>query len=90
MVCGMLLFIIVYSVYVKIIGVFLNVLVYGLGEIFFFVLSVFYGWFFIIFFVVGSGVGILFGFIYYIGIVSLFYLIVGVNNLVCLVFLYII
>lgn len=67
MVSGIVFIILVDNVYVKIIGVFLNVFVYGLGEILFLVLSVFYGKFFFIFFVVGSGVGIFLGLIYYIG-----------------------
>lgn len=67
MVGGILVLIIVKNVYVKILGVLLNVLVYGLGEIFFLVLCLFYGKILVILFVVGSGVGIFFGLIYFIG-----------------------
>lgn len=68
MACGTLLVISVHSVYVKIIGVSLNALAHGLGEISFLALSAFYGRFSITSFAAGSGAGILLGPIYYTGI----------------------
>lgn len=67
MACGTLLVISVHSVYVKIIGVSLNALAHGLGEISFLALSAFYGRFSITSFAAGSGAGILLGPIYYTG-----------------------
>ena len=78
MACGTLLLITVNSVYVKIIGVSLNALAHGLGEISFLALSSFYGRFSITSFAAGSGAGILLGPIYYTGIVSSPHSIVGV------------
>lgn len=64
---GTLLVITVKSVYVKIIGVSLNALGHGLGEISFLALSAFYGRFSTTSFAAGSGAGILLGPIYYTG-----------------------
>lgn len=80
MACGTLLLITVHSVYVKIIGVSLNALAHGLGEISFLALSAFYGRFSITSFAAGSGAGILLGPIYYTGTVSSLHSIVGANN----------
>lgn len=70
MACGTLLLITVHSVYVKIIGVSLNALAHGLGEISFLALSAFYGRFSITSFAAGSGAGILLGPIYYTGMTT--------------------
>ena len=67
MASGTLVLITVKSVYVKIIGVSLNALAHGLGEISFLALSAFYGKFSITSFAAGSGAGILLGPIYYTG-----------------------
>lgn len=67
MACGTLVLITVKSVYVKIIGVSLNALAHGLGEISFLALSAFYGKFSVTSFAAGSGAGILVGPIYYTG-----------------------
>ncbi|KAL9984843.1 hypothetical protein ACROYT_G007180 [Oculina patagonica] len=70
MACGTLLVISVHSVYVKIIGVSLNALAHGLGEISFLALSAFYGRYSITSFAAGSGAGILLGPIYYTGMTT--------------------
>ena len=67
MACGTLVLITMKSVYVKIIGVSLNALAHGLGEISFLALSAFYGKFSVTSFAAGSGAGILIGPIYYTG-----------------------
>ena len=67
MASGTVVLIIVKSVYVKIIGVSLNALAHGLGEISFLALSAFYGKFSITSFAAGSGAGILLGPIYFTG-----------------------
>lgn len=67
MACGTLVLITVKTVYIKIIGVSLNALAHGLGEISFLALSAFYGKFSITSFAAGSGAGILLGPIYYTG-----------------------
>lgn len=70
MACGTLVLITVKSVYVKIIGVSLNALAHGLGEISFLALSAFYGKFSVTSFAAGSGAGILVGPIYYTAMTS--------------------
>ena len=67
MASGTVVLITVESVYVKIIGVSLNALAHGLGEISFLALSAFYGKFSITSFAAGSGAGILLGPIYFTG-----------------------
>lgn len=70
MASGTVLIILVDNVYVKIIGVSLNALAHGLGEISFLALSAFYGKFSLTSFAAGSGAGILLGPIYYTGMTS--------------------
>ena len=64
---GSLMVIFIDNVYLKIVGVSLNAVAHGLGEISFLALGAFYGRTAVAAFAAGSGAGILFGPIYYTG-----------------------